>query len=336
MRNIKVIGIDLAKNVFQIHGTDAKGKCVLKKRLARAKLIEFVAQLPPCIIGIEACTGAHYWGRLFNQMGHTTKMMAPHFVKPYIRSNKNDRNDARGIAEAVTRPDMKFVPIKTVSQQDTLLLHRARNLLIKQRTALSNQIRGLLAEYGVVIPKGISHVKKLVEILDTDSLTIKAKSVFKKLYEQFNRFNTEIAEYEKENEAFVKQDAVCQEIMKIEGVGPLTASAVIATIGDPKAFKNGREVAAWLGLVPKQHSSGNTIRLSGISKRGDRYVRTLLVHGARSVVNNCEKKSDKKNIWVKDKKIRKGHNKACVALANKHARVIWAILSTGECYRASC
>ena len=335
--NIKVLGIDLAKNVFQLHGTNGKGKCLLRKRLSREKVIEFVANLPACVIGIEACTGAHYWARLFGQMGHTVKMMAPQFVKPYVRSNKNDQNDARGIAEAVTRPDMKFVPIKKIEQQDILLLHRARDLLIKQRTAQANQIRGLLAEYGIIIPKGITHIGKMLEILTDNKkkLTERSVEIFKDLYLQFKNYDLQIVKYDKQIDQAAKQNTMCQELMKIEGIGSITASAAVATIGDAKVFKRGREVSAWLGLVPKQHSSGNTIRLGGISKRGDRYLRTLLIHGARSVVNNCENKLDKKSIWIADKKQRCGHNKATVALANKNARIIWAIMATGECYRKS-
>lgn len=337
MKNIKVLGIDLAKNVFQLHGTDERGKCVLRKRLNREQLGPFVANLTPCLIGIEASTGAHYFARLFESMGHTVKMMSPQFVKPYIKSNKNDRNDACGIAEAVTRPNMRFVPIKKVEQQDILLSHRARELAIRQRTAQANQLRGLLAEYGVIIPQGIVHLKKMVKILDDNQnkLTVKSREIFMRLYEQFKIYDTQVKTYDKEIEYSAKQNANCREIMKIEGIGSLTASAVVASIGDAKVFKNGREVAAWLGLVPRQHSSGNKIQLSGISKRGDRYVRTLLIHGARTVVKNCEKKTDKKSLWITDKKLRCGYNKAAVALANKNARVIWAMLATGECYRQS-
>lgn len=334
MKNIKVLGIDLAKNVFQLHGTDAKGKRVLTKRLSRSRLVEFVTNLPPCLIGIEACTGAHYWARLFETMGHTVKMIAPQFVKPYVRSNKNDRNDARGIAEAVTRPDMKFVPIKKVEQQDILLSHRARQLAVKQRVAQANQIRGLLAEYGVIVPKGMTYIKSVMQILEDnkDKITTKANEIFVRLYNQFKEYSEQVEIYDKEIKQMAEQDPRCKEIMKIEGIGPLSASAVVATIGDASVFKNGREVSAWLGLVPKQHSSGNTIRLSGISKRGDRYVRSLLIHGGRTVVKNCANKLDKRNLWVSDKKNRCGFNKAAVALANKNARIIWAILATGECY----
>jgi transposase len=335
MKNIKVLGIDLAKNVFQLHGTDNKGKCVLRKRLSREKLIPFIATLTPCLIGIEASTGAHYFARVFSAMGHTVKMMSPQFVKPYIKSNKNDRNDACGIAEAVTRPDMRFVPIKKIEQQDMLLSHRARELAVKQRTAQANQIRGLLAEYGIIIPKGIRHINKITEILEynDDKLTPKSREIFLRLYEQFKTYDAQVYVYEKEIEHAVKNNAQCREIMKINGIGPLSASAMVATIGDAKVFKNGREVSAWLGLVPRQHSSGDKTRLSGISKRGDQYVRKLLIHGARAAVKYCDKKSDRLSVWLADKKQRCGTNKASVALANKNARIIWAMLNSGECYR---
>lgn len=337
MKDIKVLGIDLAKDVFQLHGTDARGKCVLKKRLSREKLIGFVANLKPCLIGIEACLGAHYWARTFETIGHTVRIMAPKFVKPYVKSNKNDANDAAGIAEAVTRPDMRFVAAKSIEQQDILLLHRAREQVMKQKIALVNQIRGLLIEFGVVIPKGVSRISQLTQILEDNKakLTERSTVVFMSMYEQFKNFNEQIKLYDSDIEQMSAENSVCQEIMKIEGVGVITASAIVATVGDANTFKNGRQMAAWLGLVPKQHSSGNTIKLSGISKRGDGYVRKLLVHGARSVVNNCEKKTDKKSKWIADKKNRLGYNKSAVALANKNARIIWAIMTTGECYRKS-
>jgi transposase len=335
MKNIKVLGIDLAKNVFQIHGTDLKGKCVLRKRLSRPKLVEFISNLTPCLIGIEACSGSHYWARVFTNMGHEVKIMSPQFVKPYVRSNKNDRNDARGIAEAVMRPDMKFVPIKSTEQQDDLLIHRARELAIKQRTAQVNQIRGLLAEYGIIIPKGIQQVATLPDLLRAheEHLSVRARKIFMQLYQQFRRYDRQVDVYDHQLKGMAQADVRCQAVMKIDGVGPITATAVVATMGNANVFKNGREFSAWLGLVPKQHSSGNKIRLSGISKRGDRYMRKLLIHGARSVVKTCDKKSDRKNVWVADKKKRRGYNRAVVAVANKNARVIWAILATGECYR---
>lgn len=335
MKNIKTLGIDLAKNVFQLHGTDATGRRVLSKRLTRQKLVEFLANLQTCTIAIEACQGAHYWARLFMSMGHEVKMMAPQFVKPYVQSNKNDKNDAAGIAEASTRPKMKFVPIKTIEQQDILLVHRARQLTVKQRTAQTNQIRGLLAEYGIVLAKNIINIENMPEILEAnaDKLTPYAARQFEKLYMQFQALDKEVDEFDKEIRRLAKQDVRCQELMKIEDIGPLTASAAVATIGDAKIFKNGREVSAWLGLVPRQHSSGNKIVLGGISKRGDRYLRTLLIHGARAVVKSCDKKTDYRCTWLAKKKEHSGYNKAACALANKNARIIWAILATGECYR---
>ena len=335
MNNIKVLGIDLAKDVFQLHGTDAKGNRILTKRLSRGKLIEYMANVTPCLVGIEACGGAHYWARVFEEHGHTVKIISPQFVKPYVKSTKNDARDAEAIAEAVTRPNMRFVPKKTMEQQDVLLLHRARELAIKQRTAHGNQLRGLLAEYGIVVAKGLSHLNKLPEILEMeeDKLSSVSKEVFFQLYEQLKTYAEQVVYYEKKIHSHAATDPRCVAVQAIEGVGPITASAIVATIGDAHAFKNGREVSAWLGLVPKQNSSGNKIVLGGISKRGDRYVRKLLVHGARTVVNTCDNKADRKNQWVTDKKQRCGYNKAAVALANKNARVIWALLATGECYR---
>jgi len=334
MKDIKVYGIDLAKNIFQLHGADAKGKKVLQKRLKRGDLLEFMANQKPCLIGLEACGSAHYWAREFQSLGHEVKLMAPQFVKPYVKSNKNDRNDACAIAEAVTRPEMRFVPIKRIDQQDTLLLHRTRELLIKSRTAQANQIRGLLGEYGIVIPKGLGQLKKLPEILELNQkkLTLQSERIFNRQYEYLKSVEKEIAFYDKALEKAAEENAQCREIMKIEGIGPITASAVVATVGDAKVFKNGREMSAWLGVVPRQHSSGNKIRLGGISKRGDRYVRSLLIHGGRSVTKVCQTKTDKRHLWLASKKERSGFNKAAVALANKNARIIWAILSSGECY----
>lgn len=335
MGNIKVLGIDLAKNVFQIHGTDARGKCVLRKRMSRSKLMEFVANLSPCIIGIEACGGSHYWARCFKQYGHEVRMMAPQFVKPYVKSNKNDRNDSEAIAEACTRPTMRFVPVKTVEQQDILVIHRARELSIKNRTAQASQIRGILNEYGVIIPQGISKIRRLTEILDShqDKLSSIVLELMTQLYEQFQSYDTQVKKYDRQIEALAKHNSICQEVQKIAGIGPLIASAIVATIGDAKAFINGREVSAWLGLTPKQYSSGEKIVLGGISKRGDRYMRKLLIQGARTAVKVCETKNDKLSVWVANKKQRCGYNKASVALANKNARIIWAIMATGECYR---
>lgn len=334
MKDIKVLGIDLAKSIFQLHGNDGDGKQILSRRIGREGLIGLVSNLKPCLIGIEACGGAHYWARRFSEMGHTVKIIAPQFVKPYVMSNKNDKNDARGIAEAVNRPGMKFVAIKTQSQQDSLLMHRARILCVKNRTAQANQLRGLLAEYGIVFPQGLAMVRKLPEILahNEDKLSKNAQAVFYRLYEQFKSYDEQVKSYEKDIKIQASLNSLCQEVAKIEGIGPITASAIVATIGDAKIFKNGRECAAWLGLVPRQHSSGNKIRLGGISKRGDCYIRSLLIHGARSALKYVDNKTDKTSQWALNKKMTKPFNKAAVALANKNARIVWAIMAHGECY----
>jgi transposase len=335
MKNIKVLGIDLAKNVFQIHGADAKGKCVLRKRVTRTKLKEFMANLPPVIVGIEACGGSHYWARLFKEYGHEVRMISPQFVKPYVKSNKSDRNDAEAIAEACSRPSMRFVSIKTEAQQDILAIHRARELSIKHRTAITNQIRGILNEYGITIPQGLSKINQLTEILDVnkDRLSGIMMELMTELNKQFQACDIQVKSYDHRLEQLAKESGMSKELQKIPGVGPLTATAIIATIGDAKSFKNGREVSAWLGLVPRQYSSGDKIVLGGISKRGDIYMRKLLIQGARSVVARCSNKTDKLSQWVNKKKQRCGYNKAAVALANKNARMIWAMMATGECYR---
>ncbi len=333
--NITTLGIDLAKTVFQLHGVDQAGNVVLRKRLTRTKLVTFIANLPPCLIGMEACASAHYWARYCQSMGHTVKLMAPRFVKPYIKSHKNDTNDAAGICEAVSRPCMRFVPIKQITQQDLQALHRVRSQLVKQRTALANQIRGLLAEYGVIIPKGIGHISRelpfIVEDADNE-LTGMTRDLFSDLYKKLTSLTRAVDAYTQKIERIAREDERCQRLLKVEGIGPLGATAIMAAVGDARVFKNGREMAAWLGLVPRQHSSGNRIRLLGITKNGNHYIRTLLIHGGRSVVSVCDKKKDARSQWIKDKKERCGVNKAAVAVANKNVRIMWALLTSGEDY----
>lgn len=336
MKDIKTVAIDLAKNVFQLHGADRKGNAVLRKRLQRGELKEFMVQLPRCIVGIEACMGAHYWARVFTRMGHTVRIIAPQFVKPFVKSNKTDRNDAAAISEAMNRPEMKFVGMKTIEQQDILLVHRARELLVKQRTSQANQIRGLLADYGIIVAKSIGKLRTELPLILEDAeneLSPMARDTFAQLYTRLRQLDEQINGYDMQLETLAHQDERCQRLLAIEGIGPITATAAVASIGDPSVFRRGREVAAWLGLVPKQHSSGNRVCLQGISKRGDRYLRTLLIHGARSVVSRSEKKMDKRSIWIQTRKGISGYNKAAVALANKNARIIWALLATGENYR---
>jgi len=334
--DIVTLGIDLAKNIFQLHGVNSAGKVTLRKRLTRTELPEFIATLPVCLIGIEACGSSHYWARKLMSYGHTVKMMSPQFVKPYVKSNKSDRNDAEAICEAVTRPNMRFVPVKEIKQQDTQSLHRMRSQVIKNRTALCNQIRGLLAEYGIVISKQIQNVRsQLPTILDDkgNELSEFSRELFLDLYNDFVALDKRVSEYDKKLHALFEQSEACKRIEKIPGIGEVTATAIVSAISDAKLFKNGRELSAWLGLVPRQNSSGNKQKLLGISKRGDNYLRALLVHGARSVLYRMKDKENPKNRWALSLKERRGSNKACVAIANKNARVIWALLSRNEEYK---
>lgn len=336
--NIKVLGIDIAKNVFELHGVDEKGKTVLKKRLTRDQLSEFIIKLPVCLIGMEACGGAHYWARKFKQMGHEVKLMNPQFVRPYVKSNKNDSHDAEAICEAVQRPTMRFVGNKTIEQQDIQAIHRIRERLVKNRSALANQIRGLLAEYGIVIAQGINHIRKrLPEILEdmANELSDMGRGLFNDLLVQLYDADNKVEEYDVRIERISKQNETCRRLMTIKGVGSLTATAMIASIGDATVFKNGREMAAFLGLVPKQRSSGGKQTLLGISKRGDRYLRCLLVHGARAVLTRGKNLSAKKAAWLKSLEERRGRNRTIVALANKNARVMWALMTSKENYRAA-
>lgn len=334
--SIVTLGIDLAKNVFQLHGINSDGKVTLKKRLSRTELPDFMAQLPPCVVGIEACGSSHYWARKFMFYGHTVKMMSPQFVKPYVKSNKSDRNDAEAICEAVTRPNMRFVPIKVIKQQDMQSLHRMRSQAIKNRTALCNQLRGLLAEYGVVISKQIQNVRKQLPTILADKeneLSDFSRGLFLELYNDFMVLDKRISEYDKKLDSLFEQNDECKRIGMIPGIGKVTATAIVSAISDATLFKSGRELSAWLGLVPRQHSSGNKQRLLGISKRGDSYLRSLLVHGARSVLYRKTDKEDPRDKWAINLKERRGSNKACVAIANKNARVIWAMLCRNEEYR---
>ncbi len=336
--NITTIGIDLAKNVFQLHGVDAQGQSIVQKKITRNKLPEFVANLPPCLIGLEACGGAHYWARKFTQMGHQVKLMSPQFVKPYVKSNKNDALDAQAICEAVTRPNMRFVAPKTIEQQDIQSLHRIRSSFVKQRTALINQIRGLLAEYGIVIAQGITYVrKKLPEIIEDahNDLSCYGWQLFNELLTTLRDLDEKVDHYNQQVEIICKNNKTCQRLVQIEGIGALTATALMASIGDAQVFKNGREMSAFIGLVPKQHSSGGKTKLLGISKRGDRYLRCLLIHGARAVISRSKNLPKKKAQWLADLIERRGKNRATVALANKNVRTMWAMMAHDEYYSAA-
>jgi transposase len=335
--NIKALGIDIAKNVFELHGVDKNGKAVLKKRVSREKLPEIIAQLPICLMGIEACGGSHYWARKFKEMGHDVRLMNPQFVKPYVKSNKNDSHDSEAICEAVQRPSMRFVGIKKIEQQDILAVHRVRERLVRERTAIVNQIRGLLMEYGIVIAQGVSQIRKrLAAIIDDaeNELTPMGRELFRDLETQFYAADDKVIEYDKKIKMLCKQNETCQRLTQLQGIGALTATALVATIGDVNVFKNGREMAAFIGLVPKQYSSGGKQVLLGISKRGDRYLRCLLVHGARAALTRGKQMSAKKAAWLKSLIERRGRNRAIVALANKNARVMWAMIARNEEYKA--
>jgi transposase len=333
MKDIKVLGIDLAKDVFQLHGVNTVGKQVLKKRIERDKLAEYIANIPQCTIAMEACGGSNYWARVFQRQGHNVKLISPQFVKPFVKTNKNDANDAEAIVEAASRPSMHFVPIKQVEQQDIQSIHRVRSRVIKNRTALINEIRGLNLEYGIAIPLGALKVKSyLRSIIDdqNNELTSSSRELMQELYEELVEMEARLKKLEKKIKLICKENEQCRRILNIPGIGELTATAIIAAVPNANEFKNGRHMSAWLGLVPRQSSSGNKQVLLGISKRGDRYLRTLLIHGARSALCRCKNTESKYGQWVTDKKASLSLNKAAVALANKNARIIWALLKTGK------
>lgn len=330
---ITVIGIDLAKEVFQVHGVDVHGNVRLRKQLRRHQVAPFFANLEPCLIGMEACGSAHHWARLFEQFGHTVKLMAPQFVKPYVKTNKNDAADAEAICEAVTRPSMRFVPAKTMEQQAILSIHRARQGFVKSRTAQANQIRGLLNEFGIVIPQGIRSIfHRLPTILEDheNCLPGSFRQLLQRLSDHLKELDQQVDELERQIKRWHRDHADSLKLEAIPGVGPITASAIVATIGQARDYQNGRQLAAWLGLVPKQHSSGGKQTLLGMSKRGDCYLRTLLIHGARAVIRVA---NDQSNPWLTQLTDRRNKNIAAVALANKNARTIWALLAKGTHYQ---
>ena len=330
------IGIDLAKSVLQVHGVDARGNAVVRKQLKRDQVLPFFGNLAACRIGMEACGSAHYWARKLEKLGHSVKLMAPQFVKPYVKTNKNDAADAEAICEAVSRPNMRFVPIKNGEQQAVLALHRARQGFVTARTAQANQIRGLLSEYGIVIPQGLSHVsKRLPEILEDGENDLPGvfRQLLQRLGDHLRELHRQVGELELQIQLWHRQhDASCR-LARIPGIGPLTASALVASVGNAKSFANGRQLAAWLGLVPRQHSSGGKSVLLGISKRGDSYLRMLLVHGARAVIRVAEKKPGYADSWLARLIGRRHPNIAAVALANKNARIVWALLKHDRDYR---
>ena len=329
------IGIDLAKIVFQIHGVDERGKMSVRKQLKRAEMLSYFVNLEPCLIGMEACGSAHYWARKLEGYGHTVKLIAPQFVKPYVKTNKNDMADAEAICEAVARPNMRFVTIKTVEQQAILSVHHARQGFVKARTAQGNQIRGLLAEFGIIIPQGIRSItKQMPDILEDgeNGLPGTMRNLLERLTDNLKEMDRQVKELEEKIQLWHRENAASRKLAEIPGLGPITASAIVATVGDAREFKNGRQLAAWMGLVPKQHSSGGKQHLLGISKRGDTYLRTLMILGARAVIRFAETKAEP-NVWLGKLMARRNKNVAAVALANKNARIVWALLANDRMFR---
>lgn len=334
---ITTIGLDLAKEKFQVHGVDKRGVVVVRRQLKRSEMSRYFANLEPCLVGMEACGSAHYWARKLSAYGHTVKLMAAQYVKAYVKTNKHDMADAEAICEAVNRPSMRFVSVKTVDQQAILSVHRARQFYVKMRTAQSNQIRGLLLEFGIAIPQGLrkllSRIPAVLEDAD-NALPGIMRSLLLRLSENLKEADRQVMQLEQEIQLWHRSVEASMRLAKIPGIGPIGASAMVASVGLAKEFKNGRQLAAWLGLVPKQHSSGGKQKLLGISKRGDTYLRTLLIHGARAVIRAAAKKPNE-NSWLDKLLSRRHKNVAAVALANKNARTIWAILAKDREYQSN-
>ena len=335
---ITTVGLDIAKSIFHLLAVNKMGRFVKKKQLRRKQVLAYFAKLEPCLIAMEACGGANYWARQLIALGHEVKLIAPQYVKPYVKGNKNDYNDAEAIAEAAQRPSMRFVPIKSIERQDIQNFHRQRERIKKERKALVSQIRGLLAEYGIVINKGVAAVRSgLPEIVEdaSNDLTIITRELFSELLDELCAIERRFERCEQRIKALNKDNDVCRRLDEILGIGPVTASATYAAAGEGKDFVNGRHFSAWLGLVPGQHSTGGKPVLLGISKRGNAYLRTLFIHGARAVLRYSAGKTDNFSLWAQALLARRGHNKACVAVANKMARMAWVIMAKGETYRVA-
>jgi len=335
MGEVSTIGLDIAKSVFQIHGVDVDGAVVIRKRVGRAKVLDFFAALRSCLVGIEACPSAHHWSRELQALGHTVRLMPPSYVKAYLKRSKNDANDAAAICEAVTRPSMRFVPTKSEQQQSGLMLHRSRQLLVRQRTMLSNAIRGHMAELGIISAKGRNGTAELLKIIaheDDDRMPAAARFSLAVLARQYLTITAEIGAIEKHIHAWHRSCEESRRLEEIPGIGPIVATALVAEVGDWKAFSSGRNLAAWIGLVPKQHSTGGKERLGGISKQGNRYLRWLLVAGAMAVIRYARQHGTKR-LWLARLMERRPIKVAAVALANKIARMAWAMMVRGERFR---
>ena len=334
---ITTIGLDLAKHWFQVHGIDAEGQVAVRRRLRRRDVLAYFQSLPPCLVGMEACATAHHWARELRAIGHEVKLMPPAYVKAYVKRNKNDAADAEAICEAVTRPSMRFVPVKDADQQSVLMLHRARNLLVRQRTMLVNALRAHMAEFGIVAPQGLAHIERLIAKINDDQATLPvlARSILRMVMEQLIATMARVREIERQLAKWHRQSRVSQLLATIPGVGIMGASAIAATVTDPSLFRSGREFAAWLGMTPRQNSSGGKERLGRTSKRGDKYIRCLLVAGAVSVLRHARNRTTKDAAWVRGLLARRPAKVVAVALANKTARIVWAVMARGEGYRSN-
>ena len=337
---ITTVGIDLAKNVIQVHAIDEHGRAVVKKAMKRDQVTKYFANLAPCLIGMEACGSAHHWARQLSQYGHTVKLMAPQYVKPYVKTNKNDAADAEAICEAVGRPNMRFVAAKNIEQQAVLSLHAVRQGFVKARTAQSNQIRGLLAEFGLVINRGFTPLYQHLPLMIEDGenrLPGLFRQLLTRLLDHLKELDRQVGEIEQQIQLWHRQNEASQRLAERRGIGPLTASAMVATVGNGQQYRNGRQFAAALGIVPRQHSSGGKPTLLGISKHGDKYLRTLLIHGARSVIRAVQAQAvpsdNREDQWLRDLLARRHHNVVAVALAAKTARIAWALLAKGETFQ---
>jgi transposase len=338
MAKITTTGLDLAKNILHVVCCDERGKVVKKRMLKRRQVLAFFATLERCLLGMEACASAHYWARQLKALGHEVKLVPAQYVKAYVRGNKNDYNDALAISEAVTRPQMRFVSVKTPEQQDVQALHRLRERCVQMRTGLCNQIRGLVGEYGLVCGKGVPTLRRQIPMWLEDGengLSDLFRRLLSESYQQLQAIDAHIDVYTRELERQGKQNEACQRLQTIPGFGPIVASVFHSQVGHGEAYQRGRDVSASLGLVPRQHSSGGKDTLLGISKRGDRYLRSLLVHGARAVVSRAENKDDRLSRWINRVRAERGFNKATVALANKMARIGWAVLAHKTVYQAA-
>jgi transposase len=331
---ITTIGLDLAKHWFQVHGVDAAGKIIVRRRLRRTEVIEFFRALDPCLVGMEACATAHHWARELIGLGHDVKLMPPTCVKAYVKRNKNDAADAEAICEAVTRPTMRFVPVKDVYQQSVLMLHRARNLLVGQCTMLVNALRAHLAEFGIIASQGLRHVEQLVKAIEHVNLPELARSILRLIVAQLNDTEAKVRQLEARLAQWHRNSPLSKLLATVPGVGIMTASAIAATVSDPNLFRSGREFAAWLGMTPRQNFSGGKERLGGTSRRGDKYIRCLLVAGAVAVLRHARNRATKDAEWVGAMLAQKPAKVVAVALANKTARIVWAVMKRGDAYQA--